>query len=123
MANGQLNRLLDFANMQMAAEAFLSQSVDDTPNRPPESELRTRLEDGNTHTSKFMPAQAEQFVAQYEVLTQYRNDSLLPGKTGFSGTLFRNRATANLRSPYALPNSSMMPRATTKLPISWSLRS
>ena len=28
MANNQINKLLEFANMQMAAEAFLQQSAD-----------------------------------------------------------------------------------------------
>jgi len=62
MASGQINKLLGFANLQLAAEAFLSQSVDDVPNRPPEAQIQARLIDGNFHVSKFTPVQAEQFV-------------------------------------------------------------
>lgn len=119
MANGKINRLLEFANMQMAAEAFLSQSVDPIPNQPPPDRVRDRLVDGNNHASKFMPVQAEQFTVQYEVLTQYRNDSLLPGKTGFSGTLFRNGATGELtlsiRSTEFIDDAARDNKATNQL--------
>ncbi|MEX2164957.1 MAG: hypothetical protein WD823_12030, partial [Sulfuricaulis sp.] len=74
MAKGQISKLLEFANMQMAAEAFLSRLGDDTPNIPPAGQIQARLTQGNTHASTFTPIQAEQFTAQYEVLTQYRND-------------------------------------------------
>lgn len=47
MANGQINQLLEFANMQMAAEAFLARSTDNVPNRPVQGDIKTRLEDGN----------------------------------------------------------------------------
>ena len=96
MANGQINRLLEFANLQMAAEAFLSQEGDDAPDRPPVSQVKARLELGNNHASKFTPIQADQFVAKYEVLTQFRNDSLRPGNSGFSGTLIRNKESGEL---------------------------
>ena len=39
MANGQMNKLLEFANMQMAAEAFLSRLGDAIPNQPLSTEL------------------------------------------------------------------------------------
>jgi hypothetical protein len=48
MANGQIKKLLDFANQQMAAEAFLSQAGDRIPNRPDEADVNQRLRDGNT---------------------------------------------------------------------------
>jgi Ca2+-binding RTX toxin-like protein len=96
MAHGQINRLLEFANMQMAAEAFLSQIGDDIPNLPPAGQVRARLVAGNFHASKFMPVQAQQFVDTYEVLAQYRNDPLLPSGSGFSGTLFKHKATGEL---------------------------
>jgi hypothetical protein len=35
MANGQISKLLEFASMQMAAEAFFSQFADATLNKPP----------------------------------------------------------------------------------------
>ncbi|MEX2164711.1 MAG: hypothetical protein WD823_10775, partial [Sulfuricaulis sp.] len=71
MANNQIYWLLEFANMQMAAEAFLIEG--DEPSVPA-NEVSDRLERGNTHASRFTAVQAEQFTAQYEVLTQYRND-------------------------------------------------
>jgi len=48
MANGQINKLLEFANMQMAAEAFLSQQQDPIPNRPSPGDVLDRLIEGNT---------------------------------------------------------------------------
>ena len=55
--------------------------------------IKTRLEQGNTHTNFFTPVQAEQFTKDFEVVTQYRNDPLIDGDTGFSATLFKNRST------------------------------
>jgi hypothetical protein len=77
----------------MAAEAFLSQRVDVTPNTPPAEDLQQRLEAGNTHITKFLTTQAEQFTSDYEVLAQYRNDPQLLTGSGFSGTLFRTKVT------------------------------
>src|SRR5258707_1088966 len=96
MANGYINRLLGFANMQMAAEAFLARGDDEVPNQPPEEQIASRLIAGNTHASVFTPVQAEQFTAQYEVITQYRNDPQQQGDTGVSATLFRNRQSGEL---------------------------
>ena len=93
MANGEIIRFLEFANIQMAAEAFLSRSIDDVPNRPPSNQLLARLQDGNTHATKFLLPQASQFISDYEVLAQYRNDPLLTTGSGFSGTLFRTKVT------------------------------
>ena len=95
MANDQINRLLEFANMQIAAEAFLLQAEDGGV-LPGGDVIKSRLELGNTHASKFTPVQAEQFTAQYEIVTQYRNDPLAAGGTGFSGTLFKDRSTGEL---------------------------
>src|SRR5262245_48363265 len=94
--NGQIQRLLEFANMQMAAEAFLSRVEDLTINRPPEELVLGRLQDGNFHSGKFTPSQAQEFVNKYEVLAQYRNDPLLPSGAGFSGTLLKNRLSGEL---------------------------
>ena len=95
MANNQIVRLHDFANLQMASESFLLRETDRGVIQN-DQVIRLRLTDGNTHASKFMPVQAAQFVNDYEVLTQYRNDPNLPGGSGFSGTLFRNKATQEL---------------------------
>jgi hypothetical protein len=78
--------------MQMAAEAFLLEGADLGVIQP-DNVIRARLERGNFHAARFMPVQAEQFVADYEVLAQFRNDPQLPGGAGFSGTLFVNRST------------------------------
>src|SRR5688572_4869609 len=95
MANKQIKKLLEFANMQMAAEAFLIRQGESFI--PADvRELQQRLELGNTHTSIFTPVQAQQFTTQYQVLAQYRNDPLQAGGTGVSGTLFKNRDTGEL---------------------------
>ncbi len=97
MANNQINKLLEFANMQMAAEAFIVRAGQGSSAPIPSDDVvRARLVDGNTHASRFTQVQAEQFTAKYEVLTQYRNDPLKPGDTGFSATLLKNRTTNEL---------------------------
>ena len=90
MANNQINQLLEFANMQMAAEAFLLRDVDGGA-LPDNVEMVRRLTQGNTHTNIFTPTQATQFTTQFEVVAQYRNDPLETGGTGFSATLFKNQ--------------------------------
>jgi hypothetical protein len=121
MANGQINKLLEFANMQLAAEAFLSRSVDPILNTPPNDRVRDRLIEGNTHASTFAPIQAQQFADTYEVLAQYQNDPTKPGDTGFSGTLFRNRVTGELtlsfRSTEFLDDAVRDSKATNQLEI------
>lgn len=62
MANNQINKLLEFANMQMAAEAFLIEGVEPSV---PANQVSDRLERGNTHASRFTPVQAEQFTTQF----------------------------------------------------------
>lgn len=67
MANNQIDRLLEFANFQMAAEAFLLQNADSGV-LPDNAEIVRRLIAGNAHASKFTSVQADQFITQYEVL-------------------------------------------------------
>lgn len=76
---------LKYADLQMAAEAFIRD--------PNTGELRTSgnkyvevLMDGNHHASKFTETQAIAFADQWEVVDQIANTG-----TGFSGTLFRAR--------------------------------
>ncbi len=90
MANNQINGLLEYANLQMAAEAFL---IEGNELAVPEDRYLGRLTRGNTHASRFTEVQATQFTIDYEVLTQYRNDPLKTGGAGFSGTLFKKRGT------------------------------
>lgn len=82
MANNQINKLLEFANMQMAAEAFLIRG-DETA--VPANQVVERLVEGNTRTNLFTPTQATQFTEQYEVLTQFRNDPLQLNSTRNNG--------------------------------------
>lgn len=96
MANGQINKLLEFVNLQMAAEAFLSRQGDAIPNQPNQADIFARLVDGNYHAGQFTSVQAQQFATQYEVVTQYRNDPLKSDDTGFSATLIKNRETGEL---------------------------
>jgi Ca2+-binding RTX toxin-like protein len=93
MANDQLKRYLEFANLQMAAEAFLLREGEQ---QVPAAAVSTRLQEGNNHASRFMPGEADRFATEYEVLAQYRNDARLTTGSGFSGTLFKNRATGEL---------------------------
>jgi Ca2+-binding RTX toxin-like protein len=127
MANNQIKRLLDFANMQMAAEAFLLRDTDNGV-IPADNVIRDRLENGNFHASVFTPTQAEKFVSDYQVLTQYRNDPTLAGGTGFSGTLFKNKSTGELtlsfRSTEFIDDAVRDSKATNELEIKqlgWAL--
>ena len=87
MANPTISDYLKYANLQMAAEAFLING-DGTPKTG--SDYTQALTDGNFHASKFTATQAAEFAAQWEVVDQLANTT-----TGFSGTLFRNKANPN----------------------------
>lgn len=119
MANNQINKLLEFANLQMASEAFLLRQDGISIGQLTNQQLRDRLVEGNTHASLFTAVQAEQFTAQYEVLAQYRNDPQKAGGTGFSGTLFRNRQTGELtlsfRSTEFIDDAARDNKATNQL--------
>jgi hypothetical protein len=69
---------LKYANLQMAAEAFL---VDE--NGKLKTNLQQALTTGNNHASRFTETQATDFVKYWKVLDQCPNTG-----TGFSGTLF-----------------------------------
>lgn len=125
MANNQINKLAEFANLQMAAEAFLVQGNEITP---ASADVSDRLRRGNTHASRFTSVQATQFTSQYEVITQYRNDPLRADGAGFSGTLFRNRQTGELtlsfRSTEFLDDAVRDSKSTNEFEISdigWAL--
>ncbi|WP_310449473.1 hypothetical protein [Sulfuritalea sp.] len=74
---------LKFANLQMAAEAFIR---DEKTNALASSgtDLITALIAGNNRSLKFTQPQADAFASQWEVLDQKANTT-----TGFSGTLFK----------------------------------
>jgi hypothetical protein len=75
--------MLKYANLQMAAEAFLRD-----PNTgilaTTTSDVVNALKAGNNHASRFTQQLAEQFADQWTVVDQIANTT-----TGFSGTLFR----------------------------------
>ena len=74
--------LLEFANLQVAAEALY--------NRENLTEFKIDnlkyLKDGNERTSRFTDTQAKEFAQKWEIVSHVANTG-----TGFSGTLFRAR--------------------------------
>lgn len=72
--------LLKYADLQMAAEAFLVSGSSVKSG----SQLRDALIEGNFHASRFTQAQADRFIQYWEVAAQEANTP-----TGFSGTVFR----------------------------------
>jgi len=87
MPSPTISDYLKYANLQMAAEAFIRDPdtgiLNDSGDR-----LIDALIAGNNHTSRFTQTQATNFEALWEVVDQRANTT-----TGFSGTLFRARNT------------------------------
>ena len=106
---------LKYANLQMAAEAFLKNDVTGIKNYSGDA-LSTALKDGNQRASRFTGTQAKEFEAQWTVVDQRANTS-----TGFSGTLFRNRETneyvISFRSTEFIDDSARDNAATNTLEI------
>jgi hypothetical protein len=119
MANKEINKLLEFANMQMGAEAFLVRQDGISIGQLTDQQFRARLVAGNTHASNFNPVQAQQFTTKYQVLAQYRNDPQQAGGTGVSGTLRKNRESGELtlsfRSTEFLDDEVRDSKATNEL--------
>lgn len=84
-----LTDYLKYANLQMAAEAFLV-DANDIPFSDIE-DIKRALTEGNLHASKFTATEATKFAAEWEVVAQKPNTT-----TGFSGTLFKNKTTGEL---------------------------
>lgn len=116
MTTPTIAELLKYADLQMAAEAFI---------RDPETlalatsgpELRERVIAGNGRASKFTLTQATRFVDQvtgWTVLDQVPNTP-----TGFSGTLFKNITSGELvvsvRSTEFIDDAARDNEATNKL--------
>lgn len=95
MANPSIRQLIEFSNLQIASEAFLVRSGDGR-SIAPDTEIASRLEEGNFHPSHFLSSQAEKFVKRYTILAQFRNDPQLSGGSGFSGTLFQDKGSKEL---------------------------
>ena len=88
MATQEIATYLKYANLQMASEAFL---VDATGKILAGKPLVDALIYGNGHPSRFPTLLAEEFANTWEVVAQQENTP-----SGFSGTLFREKATGNL---------------------------
>jgi hypothetical protein len=106
--------LLKYADLQMAAEAFLL----DANNKPylTSKDVIAALKAGNGHSSKFTESQAKEFEKHWIVLDQRANTS-----TGFSGTLFQNKDTNELvlsfRSTEFIDDSARDNQATNSMEI------
>lgn len=106
---------LKYAHLQMAAEAFIR---DEKTNRLDNNGVAyvNALISGNDHSSRFVASQADKFTGEWEVLDQRPNT-----KTGFSGTLFRNRETRevvlSLRSTEFIDDAARDNKATNELEI------
>lgn len=80
-----LSTWLKYAKLQLAAEAFLIN--ENGVKLYSDDALSGALIDGNKHSSKFTKTQATEFAAQYTVIDHQPNTG-----TGFSGTLFKDKA-------------------------------
>ena len=88
-----LTRLLDYARVQMAAEALYGYDARTNPNLTPGALYSDpisdiQLTDGNGHASRFTAEDAAKFAAEWEVIEHKSNTS-----SGFSGTLLKNKNT------------------------------
>lgn len=110
---------LKYANLQLAAEALLKD--DQGVEHYSDADLIGALEAGNKHTSRFAQAQATQFANDWVVLDQASDDDGGKPTTGFSGTLFRNKATGelviSLRSTEFVDDAARDNEATNSLEI------
>ena len=94
MATNLSAELFEFANFQMAAEAFLQNAVLETD----PAILQALLVQGNQRASRFPEILAENFANKWIVAAHQEDTS-----TGFSGTLFRSRQPdANNKYEYTL---------------------
>ena len=92
MTTPTIAEYLKYANLQMAAEAFLYDEA--TNGVKTGQQLIDALKVGNTYASKFTQTQATAFadpVKGWTVLDQRANTT-----TGFSGTLFKSNQTGEL---------------------------
>ena len=92
MITPSASQYLEFANLQIAAEAFYN-NIKANPNWQNSSGGNVifgnlidipSLVDGNKHTSKFTPTLAQEFMGKWEMLAHIANTG-----AGFSGSLFR----------------------------------
>ena len=76
-------QLLKYANLQMAAEAFLTVKGDSENTPLTGAALASALVRGNEHSSKFTVSGAADFIEHWRVVAQQPNTD-----AGFSGTVF-----------------------------------
>lgn len=108
----QISDYLKYADLQMAAEAFLTGKNGVMANE----DLVEALQSGNNHASRFTAAQAKNFAEEWIVVEQKENSS-----TGFSGTLFKSKATneyvVSFRSTEFIDDAARDNQATNDLEI------
>ncbi|MBK6631939.1 MAG: hypothetical protein IPG33_13485 [Betaproteobacteria bacterium] len=114
----------DYARLQMAAEALYGFDATDSgaslvPGTTTYGPISVAtLTDGNRHASRFTATEAANFVSQWEVVEHISNT-----RTGFSGTLFRNRTNPqelvlSFRSTEFIDDAARDNKATNELEIS-----
>jgi hypothetical protein len=86
MAAPTIADYLKYANLQMAAEAFLKDPDTNAENYSGD-DLRDALKAGNNRASRFTQTEAKKSADEWVVLAQLPNTD-----TGFSGTLFKSIA-------------------------------
>ncbi|MGW8274706.1 alpha/beta hydrolase family protein [Xanthomonas axonopodis] len=84
MSQPTIAEYLSYANLQMAAEAFIRDEKNPGVFANQGQALVDALTRGNDHASRFVASQAKKFADEWQVIDQRANT-----KTGFSGTLFR----------------------------------
>ena len=94
MTNNQVALQLEYAELQLAAEAMFGvEHVDvvDAKIAPEDQKIAARwLTKGNDHSSRFTQPQADDFVKNWALVEHEANSS-----TGFSGTLFKYIGSPN----------------------------
>ena len=89
MATPTITDYLKFANLQMAAEAFIRDPKTGILASSGQA-LIDALKAGNNHASRFTQTQATAFADQWKVVDQTPNTP-----SGFSGTLFQSNTNPN----------------------------
>jgi hypothetical protein len=87
MAN-EITTYLKYANLQIAAEAFILPKTSAPGKTTEEDPTELQLTQGNDRTSRFTTTDATWFAQSWEVVEHISNTA-----TGFSGTLFRAKTS------------------------------
>ena len=132
MTTKSVAQYLEFANLQIAAEAFYDR-INDAPNWQVGNQGNIKFENiitkpllvtGNDHNSKFSPTLAAEFIQKWKMVAHIANTG-----AGFSGTLFealndipgteikKGDLTLSFRSTEFVEDAVRDNRATNKLEI------